>query len=74
MTEILGGPSKISDETLTKKTGKSSAEWYAILDSWEAPEKKYYTMTKYLENELKLNHWWANVIVIRYEYEKGIRR
>lgn len=74
MAEILGGPSKISDEKVIEKTGKSSAEWYAILDSWEVAEKKYYTMTKYLENELKLNHWWANVIVIRYEYLKGIRR
>lgn len=71
---VLGGPGAISDEKVKLRTGKSSEEWYKILDDWGGKEKGYYMMMHFLQDDHGLNHWWANAMVIRYEYERGTRR
>lgn len=74
IANVLGGPGKISDAKVKEMTGKSSEEWYKILDDWGGKEKGYYLMMRYIRDEFGLNHWWTNAVVIRYEYERGTRR
>lgn len=67
------GPRGFSDDVIKEKTGKSSAEWYAILDAWGAAEKGHTQTAKYLRQEYHLSDWWAQAVTIRHEYERGLR-
>jgi hypothetical protein len=67
------GPRGFSDETVRAKTGKSSQDWYAILDEWGAKEKGHTATAKYLRDELGVSPWWAQSLTVRYEYERGLR-
>ena len=33
------GPLAMSDELITEETGRSSDDWYVMLDAWGAPKK-----------------------------------
>ena len=68
------GPRGFSDETVRDKTGKSSAEWHAILDAWDGPSKGHTKMARYLVEEHGVSGWWAQSITVRYEWERGLRR
>lgn len=67
------GPRGFSEETVKAKTGKSSAEWYAVLDAWDGPSKGHTKMAKYLREEQGVSPWWAQAVTNRYEHERGLR-
>ena len=68
------GPRAFSDQAVQAKTGRSSAEWSAILDAWGAAEKGHTKTTKHLREEYHVSDWWAQAVTIRYEYERGLRQ
>ncbi len=72
MTTVKG-PRGFSDEVILEKTGKSSAEWYAILDACGAAEKGHTKTAEYLREEYHVGDWWAQAVTVRYEYERGLR-
>ncbi len=53
-------------------TGRTSAEWYRILDEWGAREKGH-TLAAHLLREYGLSPWWAQAVTIHWEYERGLR-
>ncbi len=71
--EKRSGPRGIREEVILAMTGKSSQEWYSILDRWGMKEKGHTLAAKHLHNEYSLSPWWAQVITIRYEWERGLR-
>ena len=67
------GPRGFSDESVKAKTGRTSAEWYALLDAWGASKKGHTLTAKYLRDEQGVSPWWAQSVTVRYEYERGLR-
>ena len=74
MAERQAGPRGIADATVREKTGKTSAEWYALLDEWGARDKGHTATARYLREEHRVDPWWAQAVTVRYEYERGLRR
>ncbi len=62
----------ISEERMRERTGRTSAEWYRILDEWGAREKGH-TLAAHLLREYGLSPWWAQAVTIRWEFEQGLR-
>ncbi len=48
----------IREERMRERTGRTSAEWYRILDEWGAREKGN-TLAAHLLREYGLSTWWA---------------
>jgi hypothetical protein len=48
-------------------------EWHAILDQWGVKEKGHTSTAKYLREHYGLSDWWAQVVTIRYEKDKGLK-
>ncbi len=67
------GPRGISEGRVQSQTGKSSQEWYHILDAFRKNPHTDRTTTEYLEDTYALSTWWAQAVAIRYEYARGLR-
>ena len=65
---------EISEDKVVATTGKSSQEWYRILDEWGLKEKGRTQAVKMLREEYGLSPWWSQTMVIRYEFENGLRK
>ena len=74
MEQKPGGSRGISEDTIREKTGKSSEEWYTLLDQWGATEKGHPAIARYLEQEQGVSAWWAQSLTVRYEYARGLRQ
>lgn len=61
------------DETVIAKTGKSLAQWYAILDEFDSRTKGHKATADFLANDHKVDFWYAQNITVGYERERGIR-
>lgn len=73
MAEKKAGFREIGDEVVKARTGKSSEEWYLILDEWGMKEKGHTLTAKHLGEKYGLSDLWAQCITIRYEWERGLR-
>ena len=73
MPEKKPGFQGIRDEVVVARTGKSSDEWYSMLDQWGAQHKGHTQTAKYLRGQCGLSPWWAQCIAIRHEWERGLR-
>jgi hypothetical protein len=62
-----------SDETVRARTGRSSAEWFALLDHWGARNRKHADIAKWLTAEHSVTGWWAQSITVAYERARGMR-
>lgn len=65
---------ELKEETIKSKTGRSSAQWYSILDNYREGNKDHTLMAKYLREKFKVNPWWAQIITNRYEWKRGLRK
>lgn len=68
------GPGGFSDEVVKDKTGKSSKDWYQLLEKWGAKEKGHTLTAKYLREKYGISPWWSQAVTVRYEYKKGIKK
>jgi len=57
----------VSDDSLHNATGKSTTEWFAILDAWGAVERSHRDIARYLQDEHEVSGWWAQTITVSYE-------
>ena len=64
----------VSDEAVRAKTGKSWAEWIAVLDAAGAADMDHPAIAKYLYNELGVPDWWSQMVTVGYEQARGRRR
>lgn len=69
----MASDAKISDEAVATRTGKSWAEWYRILNRWGAAEKGHKATAAWLHESRDLTPWWAQMVTVQYERERGLR-
>lgn len=74
MASKTKGPRGFSDAVVKVRTGKSSAEWYRILDKWGAKKKGHTLTARHLGTRYHLSPWWAQMVTVRYEYSRGLRK
>ena len=68
------GYKDIKEEVILKRTHKIYGDWKKILDKFNVEKNGQKAAAEYLKNKYNVNPWWAQVLVIRYEYERKIKR
>lgn len=75
ITQIqLTGPRAIPENVIRSQTSKTSEDWYAILHNYSIYQYEYDLAIKFLCTIYKLSAWWAQTLVVRYEWEYGMRK
>jgi hypothetical protein len=64
----------ISDDAVRAKTGKSWSEWFAILDKAGAGKMPHKDIATHLHEKHKIPGWWAQMVTVGYERERGLRQ
>jgi hypothetical protein len=64
---------KISEEKIKERTGKSWKQWVSILDRLDVETNGHRFVVMTIYREYKLSSWWSQGVVIRYEWERGLR-
>jgi uncharacterized protein YndB with AHSA1/START domain len=73
MAEDTGGnQQRIGDEAVRAKTGKSWSEWYAVLDAAGCRQMDHTQIAEYVYG-LGVPGWWAQMVAVGYEQERGLR-
>jgi len=67
------GYKDIKEDVIEKRTGKSFGDWRKILDKFNVKKNGHKSAARYLMKIYGINHWWSQVLVIRYKYEKKIK-
>jgi hypothetical protein len=63
----------ISDEAVIKATGKGWIKWLSILDRKKAVQMTHKEIALYLREKHGLSQWWAQMISVGYEQQRGMR-
>jgi hypothetical protein len=66
-------PLQMSDDAVERGSGKTWAEWRAILDAWGAANKPHDEIARYLEEDHGTGGWWAQGVTVGYERMIGRR-
>jgi hypothetical protein len=61
----------VSDEQVVEKTGKKIEAWIAILDAYQAADKKSNDIVAYLQQEYDVPRYWARTLTTHYLKQKG---
>ncbi|HYI46671.1 MAG TPA: DUF4287 domain-containing protein [Actinomycetota bacterium] len=61
-------------EGVERATGRSRAEWFSVLDAWEAKGRPYREIADWLIGEHGLSRWWAQKLIVEYEQDRGVRQ
>jgi hypothetical protein len=56
-----------------RATGREREEWFALLDKWGAPGRKYAEIADWLTGKHGISKWWAQKLIVEYEQERGLR-
>jgi hypothetical protein len=62
-----------SDEAVKAKTGKVWAEWFRILDKAGARKLSHKEIWRLLSEKHRVPGWWAQMVAVGYEHERGLR-
>ena len=63
----------IGDDAVKKATGKTWAQWCAALDKKKATELSHKEIASLLHEKHALSAWWAQMVSVGYEQERGMR-
>lgn len=63
----------MSDAAVKAKTGKTWAEWFAVLDKAGAKAMSHKEIVKLLSDRHKVANWWSQMVAVGYERAKGLR-
>jgi uncharacterized protein YndB with AHSA1/START domain len=67
-------PSRVSDESVQKSTGKTWDQWFVILDAEGALEMSHQEIAGLLRDRKYIdNPWWCQTVAVGYEYARGLR-
>lgn len=69
--EKLGG---VSSEAVQARTGKTWAEWLAVLDAAGAAQMPHPQIARYLQDAHDVPDWWCQMITVGYEQARGLRQ
>ncbi|MGC4879941.1 hypothetical protein ACLQ26_27195 [Micromonospora sp. DT43] len=64
---------RIADDLIRARTGRSWAEWFALLDAATAAEWTHTQIARHLVAEHEVPGWWAQTITVGYEQARGLR-
>jgi hypothetical protein len=56
----------VSDEQVIEKTGKPLADWIALLDAFQAADKKSNDVVAHLQQEYAVPRYWARTLTTHY--------
>lgn len=70
---VQGHAQVVSDARLASGTGKSAAEWFAILDELGATAWSHAQIAARLVADHEVAPWWAQGVTVRYEQARGMR-
>src|SRR5262249_273953 len=62
----------MSDAALSKRTGRTWAEWVRVLDDARAAEKPHREIARYVSS-LGTPDWWTQTVTVGYERIRGLR-
>lgn len=62
-----------AEETLLKQTGRSWAEWVALLDAFGAKEKPHREIAAHVFAQGNVSAWWSQAVSVGYERIRGLR-
>jgi hypothetical protein len=65
--------SKVSDESVRQKTGKSMEEWTAILKEAGLAKASHKNIAAWLEENWALDPWWCQEVTVQFEQISGRR-
>jgi uncharacterized protein YndB with AHSA1/START domain len=65
---------RISDQAVRAKTGKTWAEWFAMLDAAGAASMNHKEIVAYLAQEHDVTPWWRQSVTVAYEQARGLRQ
>lgn len=60
-------------DAIKAETGRSMAEWFALLDAFGGPGKGRREIGNHLYDHYKLDPWWIATLNIEYEASHGLR-
>lgn len=64
----------IGSAAVSAKTGKTWAEWFAVLDAAGATKMNHQQIVAHLHEEHQTPGWWTQMITVGYEQERGLRQ
>jgi uncharacterized protein YndB with AHSA1/START domain len=62
----------MSEEAITRGSGKGWGEWLRILDDWGAKQRPHKKIAAYVQ-EHGVSGWWAQTVAVGYERARGMR-
>jgi uncharacterized protein YndB with AHSA1/START domain len=65
--------SGVSEEAMLSRTGRSLAEWFAMLDAWGAADRTHTEIARWLRDVNGVDGWWSQTVTVGYERAKGRR-
>lgn len=63
----------ISSDAVKAKTGKTWAQWFALLDKARAQTMSHKDIVAVLSRKHDLGPWWRQMVAVAYEQAKGLR-
>jgi hypothetical protein len=63
----------ITDAAVRARTGKTWAEWFAVLDRVGAARMSHKAIAAYLHESQGCSAWWSQMVTVGYERERGLR-
>jgi hypothetical protein len=63
----------ISSAAVKKATGRTWAEWLALLDKAGAKNLPHREIVQWLERKHHLSEWWRQMVTVGYEQARGLR-
>lgn len=64
----------MSHEAITRNTGRSWNEWFALLDAWGAAERTHTEIARHINDTYDISGWWAQGVTVGYERARGRRK
>lgn len=62
-----------TDEAIRRATGRPHAEWFALLDGWDATTMTHTEIARRLHEKEGVGAWWSQSITVDYERARGMR-
>jgi uncharacterized protein YndB with AHSA1/START domain len=66
-------PGPISDAAVQKATGRPWSHWLAVLDRFDVGRHGHQAAATHLYEKHGVNGWWAQMVTVQYEQERGLR-
>ena len=74
---MTAGKRKISDQAVTKATGRTWSEWFQIIEEAEKRSERdrwpHKLIVSHIEDRYSLSPWWCQMVASSYESFRGRR-